>query len=308
MATGNWKEAAWAVAGAAAAVVGAGAAVKGARLAITAIRGSSKAAKLGGHASKAGRALSRGGSRVGRQISKVVKGGGCGKRLNSFDGGTPVLLAGGDYLPIAEIEVGDSVVATDPTTGVRSAQPVLDVIAGSGSKDLWTIEVGSADAGSGEITATSEHPFWVHGRGWVNAEDLHEGDLLQTPNRQYVPVTAAVNLGTVSNQTVFNLNVGNIHTFTVLSTSGQAVLVHNASQAAPSCTHPSGSKASSPVWKRLNPFKGKTKRDKGGDMYEWDNTHGDIERYDPRGNHRGSVCAHCGKLVKGPVKGRRIRR
>jgi hypothetical protein len=48
VATGNWKEAAWAAAGAAAAVVGAGAAVKGARIAVKAIRASSKAGRFGG--------------------------------------------------------------------------------------------------------------------------------------------------------------------------------------------------------------------------------------------------------------------
>jgi len=62
------------------------------------------------------------------------------------------------------------------------------------------------------------------------------------------------------------------------------------------------------VWKRLNPFKGKTKRDRNGDLYEWDNTHGDIERYDSRGNHKGSICGHCGAPTKPRVKGRKIRR
>jgi RHS repeat-associated protein len=46
-ATGNWREAAWAFAGAAAAVVGAGAAVKGARIAVRAARAAAKARKWG---------------------------------------------------------------------------------------------------------------------------------------------------------------------------------------------------------------------------------------------------------------------
>ncbi|WSA83994.1 hypothetical protein OIE47_27020 [Micromonospora sp. NBC_01796] len=87
-ATGNWKEAAWAIGGAAAAVVGAGAAVKGARYAATAARAAAKARKA-----SAGRKLARAGSK-------------CARKRNSFDGDTPVLMADGSYLPISLVQVG----------------------------------------------------------------------------------------------------------------------------------------------------------------------------------------------------------
>ncbi|MCW2643176.1 MAG: hypothetical protein JWP76_5482, partial [Dactylosporangium sp.] len=66
VATGNWKEAAWAMAGAAAAVVGAGCIVKGARYAAIAIRASSKAGKIASWGSKAGRAIRTSVSVIGR--------------------------------------------------------------------------------------------------------------------------------------------------------------------------------------------------------------------------------------------------
>ena len=93
-ATGNWKEAAWAVAVAAAAVVGAGAAVRGARIAVNAIRGSGKAGKFGGFAGKAVRGVSN----LFRR--------GCGSR-NSFSPETIVLMADGTHVPISELQVGD---------------------------------------------------------------------------------------------------------------------------------------------------------------------------------------------------------
>lgn len=87
-ATGNWKEAAWAIGGALAATIGAGAAVKGARYAATAARAAAKARKA-----SAGRKLARAGSS-------------CARKRNSFEPETPVLMADGSYLPISLIASG----------------------------------------------------------------------------------------------------------------------------------------------------------------------------------------------------------
>ncbi|MEU4563770.1 LamG-like jellyroll fold domain-containing protein [Actinoplanes sp. NPDC023936] len=187
-ATGNWREAAWAAAGAAAAVVGAGAAVKGVRWAVKGARAAKRA------------------------------------RCNSFTGDTPVLMADGSYLPIADVRVGDLVMAVDPATGATFAKPVLATFVGEGTKHLVELEFGDA----GTLTATGEHPVWLEGRGWIDAEDVRAGDLVRTAEGVTHPVRAVRDRGWLAGQLVFNLNVGDVHTF-VVSAGGIDVLVHNAS-------------------------------------------------------------------------------
>lgn len=70
-------------------------------------------------------------------------------------------------------------------------------------------------------------------------------------------------------------------------------------------TSASVSKSDSSVWKRLKAAKGKTKTD-GERFYEWDHTHGDIEVYDRRGRHLGSMDAATGEMTKAAVPGRKI--
>ncbi|MEV6600398.1 RHS repeat-associated core domain-containing protein [Actinoplanes sp. NPDC051346] len=74
-AAGNWKQAAWALAGAGAAIVGAGAAVRAARIAVTAVRASSKAGRAGASAARAGRAskLASGNSAAARSGKSAHK-------------------------------------------------------------------------------------------------------------------------------------------------------------------------------------------------------------------------------------------
>jgi len=70
------------------------------------------------------------------------------------------------------------------------------------------------------------------------------------------------------------------------------------------------SKATSPVWKSLKPYRDKTRTNglsgKDRRFYEWDNTHGDIEVYDNRGHHLGSMDPISGQMTKPAVSGRRI--
>ncbi|NOX40007.1 MAG: hypothetical protein GXP05_05695 [Alphaproteobacteria bacterium] len=69
-------------------------------------------------------------------------------------------------------------------------------------------------------------------------------------------------------------------------------------------------KSESPVWqgfksdkkgRKTNGLKGKKR-----EYYEWDNTHKDIEVYDGRGRHKGSMDPTIGDMYKDPVKGRKI--
>lgn len=53
---------------------------------------------------------------------------------------------------------------------------------------------------------------------------------------------------------------------------------------------------------------GKRKRwkDSDGNIYEWDYQHGDVEKYDKRGKHKGSIDPKSGEQTKPPVKGRKV--
>lgn len=53
---------------------------------------------------------------------------------------------------------------------------------------------------------------------------------------------------------------------------------------------------------------GKRKRwkDADGNIYEWDYQHGDVEKYDKRGKHKGSIDPKTGEQTKTPVKGREV--
>jgi hypothetical protein len=67
---------------------------------------------------------------------------------------------------------------------------------------------------------------------------------------------------------------------------------------------------SNPTWEDLQPYRGKTKtngeKGKQRRYYEWDHTHGDVEVYDRRGKHLGSMDPETGEMTKPPVKGRKI--
>lgn len=65
-----------------------------------------------------------------------------------------------------------------------------------------------------------------------------------------------------------------------------------------------------PPWRELKPWRGKTKtnelRGKHKRYYEWDHTHGDVEVYNHRGEHLGSMNPDTGEMIKSAVLGRRI--
>jgi len=250
VATGNWKEAAWAVGGALAATVGAGAAVKGARMAV-------KAVKLAKRAT------------------------GC---PNSFAPGTQVQLADGSFADIDSLAEGVLVLAVDPVTGQTRAEPVLNVIVGQGTRHLVAITVD----GGAPLVATAGHPVYVLGRGWVEAGDVHAGDRLIGPDGRPVRVIDVTDHGWVAGQTVYNLSVADLHTY-VVQAGDQPVVVHNcgstvrgASKAWHGFKPP---KRSTKASKSGNGFKGKTyvyeigyKTRGGHDVYKYGIASGKINK------------------------------
>ena len=71
------------------------------------------------------------------------------------------------------------------------------------------------------------------------------------------------------------------------------------------------SKSNSPIWQRLKGFRrgtksnGKTGKDR--EYYEWDHTHNDIEVYNHKGRHSGSMDPTTGEIIKPAVPGRGIK-
>lgn len=65
-------------------------------------------------------------------------------------------------------------------------------------------------------------------------------------------------------------------------------------------------KALSKFWNSLKNWRKGIKRDNDGNYYDWDYTHGDIEKYDKRGRHLGSVDPETGRQTKDAVPGRRL--
>jgi len=122
--------------------------------------------------------------------------------------------------------VGDYVTAADPATGEATAQPVLDVIVGQGTKHLIDIDLDSVT--TTVLTATAEHPIWVDGRGWTDAKDINPGQVVVTAEGIRYGVRQVIDRGWISGQTVYNLNVGNVHTYAV-GVDDANIIVHNAS-------------------------------------------------------------------------------
>lgn len=150
------------------------------------------------------------------------------KTCNSFVGDTPVVMADGTTKPIQDVQVGDEVLATDPTTGETAARKVTDLITGDGEKELVQITVdidGEAGNKTDVVTATGGHEFWVNDRGiWLAARDLTPGDHLRNTEGSRVKVVTT--LRWTEHRKVHNLTVDGIHTYYVGRVSA-AILVHN---------------------------------------------------------------------------------
>ncbi|MDG4762729.1 polymorphic toxin-type HINT domain-containing protein [Solwaraspora sp. WMMD406] len=157
-------------------------------------------------------------------------GAGTGHRLqlsackNSFIPGTPVLMADGTTKPIEQVEVGDTVLATDPETGETAPKQVTDTITGNGEKNLVAITIQDNEP-TATIVATDKHPFWIPELNeWVDAADLVVGQLLRTAAGTHVQITAIRAWN--ETRTVHNLTIADIHTYYVMS-GDTPVLVHN---------------------------------------------------------------------------------
>jgi hypothetical protein len=180
-----------------------------------------------------------------------------------FAAGTKVLMADGSFKAIETIQAGERVMAVDEhkpegrvvesvvvepyhnapsdiqelrvrPTGEFLAESVSGALGsaeadgGGGSTGSAAVAVLEPSSPEGLIRTTPNHPFYVRGRGWVKAKNIHVGDRLRGVDGGDVEVVESV--GTAAIEPVYNLHVAKAHTyFVVLPGSRQAVLVHNES-------------------------------------------------------------------------------
>ncbi|GID31902.1 hypothetical protein Abr02nite_68850 [Paractinoplanes brasiliensis] len=162
---------------------------------------------------------------------------------HSFAPDTRVLMADGTTRPIAEVNVGDKVTTTDPSTGQSSDQQVT-LLHANRDRELTDVTVSTAPAaaprteGEGKggrstrgptestLETTAHHPFWDATAGaWVDAAELTPGtSTLVGPDGQIQYVTAVHNF--TGTEVMRDLTVATTHTYYVLAGT-TPVLVHN---------------------------------------------------------------------------------
>ncbi|MCM2419637.1 RHS repeat-associated core domain-containing protein [Streptomyces sp. RKAG293] len=146
--------------------------------------------------------------------------------VHSFTAGTGVLLADGSTKPIAEVQPGDTVKATDPQTGTTASEPVQKQIVTTDDTEFTDVTIAAAPTGPpSNITTTWHHPFWdaTHHR-WTDAKDLTPGTELRQPDGRTLTVLGVRNYH--STGITYDLTVTDLHTYFVL-VGIAPVLVHN---------------------------------------------------------------------------------
>ncbi|HEY6795880.1 MAG TPA: polymorphic toxin-type HINT domain-containing protein [Kineosporiaceae bacterium] len=141
----------------------------------------------------------------------------------SFSGDTAVLMADGTTKPIKDIKVGDKVEASDPATGVITAEPVTATHLND-DHNLLDLTVHTPK-GDSVIHTTTNHPFYddtTH--SWTDAERLVVGHRLRTTTREVSMVAALT--AAAGHAWMNNLTIEDFHTYFVLA-SNTPVLVHN---------------------------------------------------------------------------------
>ncbi|MEU6621229.1 polymorphic toxin-type HINT domain-containing protein [Streptomyces litmocidini] len=143
---------------------------------------------------------------------------------NSFPAETGVLMADGTYKPVARVRVGDLVRARDMETGALVARPVTDTFRHDTDRLL---DIRLADGST--LTSTSGHKVYVVNRGWTMVADLRVEDRLVGDDGVRHPVSSITDRRDLSPRTVYDLTVGELHTFYVGTTGDYSrnVLVHN---------------------------------------------------------------------------------
>jgi PKD repeat protein len=136
---------------------------------------------------------------------------------NCFVAGTPVWTENG-LVSIEHLQLGQKVWTWNESTGEEELKPVLQTFNNT-SEQFIVINIEGE-----QIQTTPEHPFWVDSIGWVNAQDLENGQQLGSLAGKY----AITLLPTSASHTVatYNIDVADNDNYFV---GHSRVLAHNSS-------------------------------------------------------------------------------
>ena len=124
---------------------------------------------------------------------------------------------------IENIQPGDMVlVANEETSEVAYKEVVRTFVNTTDEITRVTVNVGDGELET--IDSTPEHPFYVEGKGWVEASSLHAGMTIWFANGNKGTVEDISNEGLEEPVTVYNFEVKDFHTYFV---GENGVLVHN---------------------------------------------------------------------------------
>ena len=128
-------------------------------------------------------------------------------------------MADGKEEPIADVKIGDKVLATDPETGRTEARPVVALIRHIGKHTMVDLTLSDGS----KISTTDHHPFWdATTRTFTDAINLHVGDQVLSDHGRTLTITGEQVYD--RSLTAYNLQIDGIHTYYAGSTP---VLVHN---------------------------------------------------------------------------------
>ena len=143
--------------------------------------------------------------------------GAASQNMACFIAGTMVLTATG-LVAIEKLSAGDVVISTNPDTLETAGKTVLETYVRKVDKLVHLTINGE------EIVTTDNHPFYVQGRGFINAGNLLVGDKLISVNVEDLVIVKFFIEETAESVSVYNFQVEDYHTYFV---GESAVWVHN---------------------------------------------------------------------------------
>ena len=143
--------------------------------------------------------------------------GAASQNMACFIAGTMVLTTAG-LVAIEKIKAGDIVISTNPDTFETAPKTVLETYVRQVDKLVHLTINGE------EIVTTIDHPFYVQGRGFIDAANLLVGDKLISVNGEDLLVFDCIIEDCDSPTTVYNFQVEDYHTYFVGECN---VWVHN---------------------------------------------------------------------------------
>jgi RHS repeat-associated protein len=133
-----------------------------------------------------------------------------------FEKGTLVYSKSG-LVPIEVIQKGDSVFTYNLEADRVELGKVLNTL------ERNTGEIYELTTTDQKINVTSEHPFYVEGKGWITVKELKIGDKFKTVNRSSAEQVKRIS-SVKKDLIVYNIEVEGNHNYFVTSSN---ILVHN---------------------------------------------------------------------------------